>query len=167
MTTNVFTVGHSRHAADRLVALLRAHEIILVVDVRSQPVSRRAPQFDRPALTRVLGARGVGYVFLGRQLGGRPEGGQFYRPDGTVDYALRQRAPDFADGVEQLLALSRDRRAAILCAEEDPTRCHRRLLVAPALQRAGATVTHVRGDGRLELEPAAEAPRQIALFGDP
>jgi len=161
----VFTVGHSRHSADRFLAILRAHAIDQVVDVRSQPCSKWAPHFDGSALHRTLVASGVGYVFLGRQLGGRPEDRSVYWADGTVDYALRARAPDFADGVAQLLALARSRRTAILCAEEDPACCHRRLLVTPALQRTGFTVAHIRGDARLEREPQPEAPRQIDLFG--
>jgi uncharacterized protein (DUF488 family) len=161
--TIVFTLGHSRHTAEHFVTLLR--EIGTVVDVRSQPVSRWAPHFDRDVLARLLKARGVDYVFLGDQLGGRPVGRQFYRDDGSVDYARRAAAPDFEEGIQQLVELARSRRTAILCAEEDPTRCHRRLLVSPALARHGVVVVHVRGDGRLEPEPQEPTRSQLDLFG--
>lgn len=163
----IFTIGHSRHTAEHFVAILRAHAIKHLVDVRSQPTSRWAPHFDKTALAQMLVAYDVDYTFLGRQLGGRPDDRAYYRDDGTVDYASRAEAPDFGDGLLQLIALSRGRRTVILCAEEDPARCHRRLLVAPVLVRAGAAVIHVRGDGRLEpecdLTPAAT--RQLDLFG--
>jgi len=163
----VLTIGHSRHAADRFLALLRSHEISQLVDVRSQPCSKWAPHFDRSDLASWLGAAAVDYVFLGRQLGGRPEGREFYRHDGTVDYDLRSGAFDFVDGIARLVALAQDRLTAILCAEEDPTRCHRRLLVAPALVRAGAAVVHIRGDARLERDHAPVLPStQLDLFGD-
>ena len=163
----LFTIGHSRHTADHFLALLRAHEIDQIVDVRSQPRSKWAPHFDAAALALMLAARGVDYVSLGRQLGGRPDGREFYRQDGTVDYALRAAAPDFADGIPRLIALAQGRRTAILCAEEDPACCHRRLLVSPALARAGAAVVHVRGDGRLEPErDDAPAATQLDLFGE-
>lgn len=164
--TTIFTIGHSRHTADHFLALLRAHVIDRLVDARSQPRSKWAPHFDTDALARLLDACGVDYVFLGRQLGGRPLGREFYRQDATVDYARRATAPDFADGISQLVALAQGRRTAILCAEEDPAGCHRRLLVAPALARSGADVVHVRGDGRLEPE-RDEAPTatQLDLFG--
>ena len=166
MTATIFTIGHSRHAAEHFLSLLRAHAIDQIVDVRSQPVSKWAPHFDKAALARLLDARGVDYVYLGRQLGGRPEGRSFYRQDGTVDYARRASAPDFGDGILQLVTLARDRRTAILCAEEDPTHCHRRLLVAPALSRVGAAVVHVRGDARLEPEERdSSSTRQLDLFG--
>ena len=162
----VFTIGHSRHTAEQFVALLRAHAIEQLVDVRSQPYSKWAPHFDKAALARCLGDHHVEYVFLGRQLGGRPDSREFYRQDGTVDYARRATAPDFAEGISQLVALAQGRRTVILCAEEDPLCCHRRLLVAPALARSGAAVVHVRGDCRLEPEPDHHEPAatQLDLF---
>lgn len=163
----VYTIGHSRHTAEHFVSLLRAHAIERLVDVRSQPYSKWAPHFDTTALAQLLGANGVDYVFLGRQLGGRPEDRAVYRPDGTVDYARRSTEPDFVDGILRLGALAQGRRSTILCAEEDPTSCHRRLLVAPALVRAGAAVVHVRGDGCLEPErDHVTAATQLDLFGD-
>ena len=163
----LFTIGHSRHTPEQFIAFLRAHAIEQLVDVRSQPRSKWAPHFDASALVLLLDACGINYVSLGRQLGGRPEDRAYYRQDGTVDYARRASAPDFADGITQLVALAKCWRTVILCAEEDPSCCHRRLLVAPALARAGTTVVHVRGDGRLEPEPDHEpAATQLDLFGD-
>jgi uncharacterized protein (DUF488 family) len=167
--TTVFTVGHSRHSAEHFMAILRSHAIERLVDVRSQPYSKWAPHFDKTALEGFLGVHGIEYVFLGRQLGGRPEDRAYYRDDGTVDYALRAAAADFRVGIEQLSLFSHGRRTTIMCAEEDPTRCHRRLLVAPALALLDLAVVHVRGDGRLEPEPdlAPISTRQLDLFGGP
>lgn len=144
----IFTIGHSRHAAKHFLALLRTHTIERLVDVRSQPYSKWAPHFDKTALAHLLAASDIDYVFLGRQLGGRPEDRALY---GTVDYA-RRAPPDFGDGIRQLAELAGGRPTAIMCAEEDPACCHRRLLVAPALLRVGASVVHIRGDGSLKPE---------------
>jgi len=167
MTTTVFTAGHSNHEADRFLELMRTHDISRIVDVRSRPYSRSS-RFNKPDLARLLCLSGLDYFFLGRQLGGFPEGHTFYRGDGTVDYERRAQAPDFWDGMRELELLARGRRTVILCAEEDPARCHRRLLITPALLRVGIAVVHVRGDGHLEPEPdlAREAPRQLDLFGE-
>ena len=163
--TTIYSIGHSRHAAEHFVALLRAQEIALLVDVRSHPASKWAPQFGKAALAEMLANHAIEYLFLGRELGGRPVGAEYYRSDGAVDYDRRAQAPDFKAGVERLVAVAGDRRTAFMCAEEDPTRCHRRLLVTPALKRAGATVVHVRGDRRLEPEDAATPPTpQLGLF---
>lgn len=160
----IYTVGHSRHPAEHFAALLRAQEITLLVDVRSHPASKWAPQFGKAALAQMLATHSIDYVFLGRELGGRPVGAEFYKPDGSVDYARRAEAPDFKAGVDQLFALAHERRTTILCAEEDPSRCHRCLLVTPALQRRGVDIVHLRGDGRLEPEPAAGTTPQLPLF---
>lgn len=163
--TTIYSVGHSRHTVDHFIALLRAHEIALLVDVRSHPVSKWAPQFGKAALAQTLASQEIDYVFLGRELGGRPDGAEYYLSGGAVDYARRAQAPDFEAAVERLMGLGRDRRTAIMCAEEDPSGCHRRLLVTPALRRAGAVVVHVRGDGRLEPDDVAMASsRQLGLF---
>jgi uncharacterized protein (DUF488 family) len=163
--TSVFTIGHSRHSTEHFLSLLRAHTIDRLVDVRSHPASKWAPHFGKAALAQALGAQAIDYVFLGRELGGRPAGAEFYREDGAVDYEGRAKDPDFKVGVERLLELARERRTAILCAEEDPARCHRRLLVAPALRLAGVAVVHIRGDARLEPDDGDPASTgQLGLF---
>lgn len=163
--TTIYSIGHSRHPAEQFVALLRAQEIGMLVDVRSHPASKWAPQFGKAALAQTLAWHAIEYLFLGRELGGRPEGAAYYSSDGAVDYDRRAQASDFKAGVEQLVALARERRTAIMCAEEDPGRCHRLLLVTPALKRAGVTVVHLRGNGRLEPEDAATPPSpQLGLF---
>ena len=163
--TTVYTLGHSRHQAERFAELLHSHAIERLADVRSHPSSKWSPQFAKAALSAQLRARGIDYVFLGRELGGRPDGAQFYTADGHVDYVRRAQAADFLAGIERLIELARERRTVILCAEEDPSHCHRRRLVTPALQRAGISVVHVRGDGRLEPDTGAAGPAQLGLFG--
>ena len=162
MLTTVFTLGHSRHSEAHFLSLLRAHGVEQLADVRSHPRSKWAPQFDAASLAQLLAAHGVHYVSLGQQLGGRPVGRQFYRSDDSVDYALRSNAADFVEGISQLVSIAQHP-TVILCAEEDPSHCHRRRLVAPALVARGVRVAHVRGDGRVEAE-LPPAPVQLGLF---
>jgi uncharacterized protein (DUF488 family) len=163
--TTIYTVGHSRHTAEHFTKLLGDQQVVRLVDVRSHPASKWAPQFGKAALAQLLGTKAIEYVFLGRELGGRPDGAEFYGVDGAVDYARRAEAPDFKVGIDRLVGLARQRATAILCAEEDPGRCHRRLLVTPALRHAGVTVVHIRGDGRLEPDAAAASSSpQLGLF---
>src|SRR5690606_26295723 len=91
----IYTVGHSLHASGHFVHLLLSHAIARLVDVRSHPASKRAPQFGKAALAAALGARSIDYVFLGRALGGRPEGGVYDLPDGSLDVERRATASDF------------------------------------------------------------------------
>src|SRR4051812_31180744 len=82
----VITVGHSNHHLDHFIRLVREAELDVVVDVRSHPYSRFAGQFNREPLERSLTDTDVRYLFLGRELGGRPEGDEFYDEEGHVLY---------------------------------------------------------------------------------
>jgi uncharacterized protein (DUF488 family) len=73
----VLTIGHSNHPIERFLELLKAHAIQVVVDSRSQPYSEYASQFDQKVLKKTLLDEGFRYVFLGRELGGRPDGDEF------------------------------------------------------------------------------------------
>jgi uncharacterized protein (DUF488 family) len=157
----VFTIGHSNHSAEKFVRLLKVHGIEVVVDTRSHPYSRHAPRFNASALEAVLSKDGIGYVFLGGELGGRPEGGEFYDAKGRVDYALVGCSGPFLDGISRLEKVLRTSTAALLCSEEDPTRCHRRLLVGRALEEKGITLRHIRGDGSVETEDEVDGGQQI------
>src|SRR5690606_31468697 len=108
---------------------------------------------------------GIPYVFLGAELGGRPDGREFYDPDGQVNYDRRAQTPDFLEGLARLVQLGRSAPTALMCAEENPSHCHRRLLVTPALERCGIEVVHIRGDGELQAEgDLRETTRQLSLF---
>ena len=160
----LYTIGHSNHPLAGFVALLRNAGVAQVVDVRSHPYSRWVPHFRKRLLAEGLGDAGIGYVCLGEALGGRPQGEQFYRADGSVDYSLRAEAVDFQTGIDELLALAAVRTTAILCAEEDPARCHRRMLVTPAVRTRGVDVVHLRGGGRLQVETGEALDGQLGLF---
>jgi hypothetical protein len=167
----IFTIGHSNHPAEVFTELLKQHSIEVVVDARSSPYSKFAPQFDRESLKELLPEQGVKYLYMGEELGGRPEGERFYDSDGHVLYGLVAETPVFLRGVDRLLEGIAKFRVALLCAEEDPSGCHRRLLVGRVLVARGISVEHIRRDGstqseaELEEEEAREAyDPQLALF---
>src|SRR5207247_1205287 len=172
----IMTIGHSNHPIEKLVGLLQASAVAVVVDTRSQPYSKYTVQFNREALQSAIAGAGMKYLYLGRELGGRPEGAGFYDAEGHVLYARVAESRPFREGIERVLAGSEQYRVALLCAEEDPRDCHRRLLVARVLaERGGALIRHIRGDGRLQTEEElraeleAERPEraQMALFDPP
>jgi uncharacterized protein (DUF488 family) len=167
--TEIWTVGHSRHEMSALVDLLRQHRIEVVADVRSHPSSRHNPQFNRNALRSGLLAAQIEYVFLGQELGGRPSEPEFYDATGHVLYGEVAKSERFAAGLERLLTGAATYRVAILCSEENPENCHRRLLVGRVLADRGITVLHIRGDGSViseeDLGRLPENAAQGALFG--
>jgi len=159
----VFTVGHSTHSIEVFLALLARHGITAVADVRSVPASRFTPQFNQRPLHASLDRAGVRYVSLGRELGARPDDRSCYR-DGQVQFERLSQRPAFAEGIQQLMTGRQTGRIAVLCTEQEPLDCHRTILVSEALARAGASVVHIHGDGRLEAHDDA-IHRLMVTFG--
>jgi uncharacterized protein (DUF488 family) len=165
----IWTVGHSTHELPVLLSVLRGQEIEVVADIRSQPFSRRNPQFNRERLRAALVDAGLKYVFLGTELGGRPPEPEFYDRAGHVLYGAVARTERFASGLQRLIEGTGDYRVTILCSEENPARCHRRLLVGRVLVGRGIDVVHIRGDGSVvadqQLGPYPPDVSQDLLFG--
>ena len=150
----ILTVGHSTHPAERFVGLVRAQGVQVVCDVRRYPGSRRHPQFNQSALREALDDVGVGYEFFGDELGGRRKpraggGPSPWRNAAFRGYAEYMETPEFAAGLERLERMAGELRAAIMCAEAEWRRCHRRLL-GDALSSRGWRVIHIRPHGVLE-----------------
>ena len=146
----VFTIGHSNHPAEAFLGLLRRHGIEEVVDVRSSPHSRFNPQFSRKALQAALTEAGVGYVFMGAELGGRPADPSCYDSEGRVQYDRLAETEAFNEGIWQVTRRADESRIAIMCSEKEPLACHRTLLVARVLTAQGIAVEHILANGSLE-----------------
>jgi uncharacterized protein (DUF488 family) len=157
----VLTVGHSARPLGEFLGLLQAHGVTLVVDVRKMPRSRRNPQFNRDALPASLRQAGIGYVDL-PGLGGlrrrkpdSPNGGWKNASfQGYADYLL---TPEFERSLQELIRHAGGQRAALMCAEAVPWRCHRSL-IADALVVRGIPVEHILSEKRTQrhtLKPFA------------
>lgn len=142
----LFTIGHSNHKLERFVELLRGAGVEAVADVRTRPVSRFCPQFNKAALESSLSGAGIAYVFMGKELGGRPDDPALYR-DGTADFEKIAKSEAFREGLELMMADARKHRVALMCSEKGPLDCHRCLLVGRALGERGVAVQHILADG--------------------
>ncbi|CAN5337116.1 hypothetical protein BH09SUM1_BH09SUM1_15960 [soil metagenome] len=148
----LFTIGHSNHPAEHFILLLKQHGIEVLADVRTRPVSGYCPHFSAPQIERLVKDAGARYLFLGETLGGQPRDSGLYDERGHALYWKMSDTPEFADGIGRLLKGIQNFRVAIMCSEENPSICHRRLLVTKVLHARGVGVTHIRGDGRVETE---------------
>jgi uncharacterized protein (DUF488 family) len=99
----LFSIGHSNHSFERFMGLLRDTGIETVADVRTRPVSRFCPQFNKAALEKSLGAAGISYIFLGKELGGRPDDPALYR-SGVADFEKIAKSEAFREGMERVMA---------------------------------------------------------------
>ena len=153
-----------------MIAVLRAHDIEYVIDVRSAPYSKFKPEFSKEPLERALHEGGLRYVFMGDLLGGQPAGSECYI-DGKVDYTKVAATINFQTGVERLKAVGAQQlRAALLCSEGRPEQCHRSKLIGEVLTAQGIPVSHIDEDGQLRSQfdvIRRLTGGQLDLFGQP
>lgn len=151
---NILTIGHSNHPQETFLGLLERHRVTALADVRSTPWSRFNPHFNRKRLAAALAARGIEYLYLGRELGGRPDDPACYE-EGRIRYDRIARTERFREGVDRVVRGAAEHRVALMCAEREPLDCHRTLLVGQALHTRGTEVAHIHADGRLEPHSGA------------
>jgi len=151
-TLKIYTIGHSNHSLETFLNLLKDLRIGVVVDIRSKPNSQIVPHFNRKLLENSLKMSGFKYLYFGKELGGKPNGKEYYDDNGYVLYSLIAKSPPFVEAIQRLLKGIREYRVVLLCGEENPSHCHRRLLVGRYLLEQGVNVEHIRGNGRVESE---------------
>ena len=141
----VFTIGHSTHPLDEFVAMLRANGVERLIDVRTVPGSRHNPQYGEHELEKSMPKAGIDYQRMAA-LGGlrhskvsEPTINGAWRNRSFRNYADYMQTPEFAAGIDELIALSEKQTVAIMCAEAVPWRCHRSL-VGDALLARGTPV---------------------------
>jgi uncharacterized protein (DUF488 family) len=174
----IFTVGHSTLPIERFISLLQTYRIERLVDIRTIPRSRHNPQFNDTALAASLTVHHLEYVHI-QALGGlrharkdSPNAG--WRSASFRGYADYMQTNAFRDALEALVHMSRQKTAAIMCAEAVPWRCHRSL-VADALNVRGVPVIEILSESNYrihELTPFAQVeggritypPQQAALL---
>ena len=157
----ILTIGHSTRSLDELIALLRAHGVLQLADIRTVPRSRRHPQFAIDALSATLPAAGIAYRHFA-SLGGlrKPRPGSTntaWQHAGFRGYADYMGTPEFEQGLATLIHWSEAAQTAIMCAEAVWWRCHRRL-VADALLARGIEVRHI-------ISAAEPRPHSLTEFG--
>jgi uncharacterized protein (DUF488 family) len=165
MAARAWTIGHSNRPLDAFVDALAAHGIEAVADVRRFPGSRSQPHFAGEAIARSLAARGIDYAWI-PALGGRRRA----RPDSPNDgwthpafraYADHVASEEFAAGVFELAMLAGGLATAIMCAEAQWWRCHRRL-IADVLVFAGFEVEHILDARRADAHRLERPARVVA-----
>jgi uncharacterized protein (DUF488 family) len=142
----VFTIGHSTRTLDEFLALLHAHHIVQLADIRTVPRSRRHPHFSIDALSISLPAAGIAYRHM-PGLGGlrkprRDSTNTGWRHPSFRGYADYMETGEFERALSDLVGWARTPGTVILCSEAVWWRCHRQL-VADVLVARGVTVRHI------------------------
>ena len=148
MQSAIYTIGHSNQDMKKFLALLKDHATQVVVDVRSAPYSRYVPHFNKKEIENALNGAGLKYVYMGDVIGGKPSGSRYSDADAKIVYAQLAAAETFQQGLDRVIKGMNDGWAiALMCAEEDPSKCHRHHLIAHELEmKRTVPVWHIRGD---------------------
>lgn len=170
----IFTIGHSNQDSQGFLKLLTDNSIQILVDVRSSPHSRFASQFDVKTLKKALTNKGIKYLYMGNELGGKPSDPSMYDKEGHALYHLMAQSPLFLKAIQRLLKGLESYRIAVMCSEEDPSECHRHLLIGRVVGQHGVKVLHIRADGRVQTDEQLEktnvqesiASSQLAMFSE-
>lgn len=160
----IWTIGHSTRTLEGFLGLLAEYRIEAVADVRRFPGSRRYPHFGQDALSETLPSHGITYQWLPKLGGRRP-----VQPDSPNDawrnasfrgYADYVASAEFAEGLDALLALARQQRTAMMCAEAVWWRCHRSL-IADVLRVRGIEVIHIMDATHTTVHPYTSPARIV------
>jgi uncharacterized protein (DUF488 family) len=165
----ILTVGYGARSIAEFVAVLEEHGAEYLVDVRSAPYSRFKPEFSREPLTAELQAHGIRYVFMGKELGGKPDDPGCCDAKGRIDYARLRVRPAFLDGLTSLEAgWEAGHQIVLMCSEGKPQECHRAKLIAAELVALHIPVSHIDERGALRSHGEIVAmitDGQETLFG--
>ena len=171
---NLYTIGHSTRTLDELIEVLHAHSILTLADIRSFPVSRRLPQFNRESLEQTLPAAGMQYVWM-KDLGGRRKTIRDDSPNIALrnssfrNYADYMLTKEFQRAGANLIEMAEMSRTAYMCAERVYFQCHR-MLVSDWLTAHGHEVLHIDGTGPVKphkmLAEARVIDGQLIYRGD-
>ncbi len=150
----IYTIGHSNRTIEAFVDLLEEHKIELLVDVRSIPRSAHNPQFNSDVLPTSLTQNGIAYTHI-VSLGGRRGTSNIHSRNTAWEHSSFRNYADYAEtepfraGLEELMALAKEKRTAYMCAEAVWWRCHRRIITDYLLAR-GWNVVHIMGQDKTQ-----------------
>lgn len=149
MSSEIYTIGYGNRSIQAFIQLLQKYEIKILIDVRTNPFSRFNPDFRSNKLELHLINHNIRYLFLGYELGGKPSNMDCYTND-EVDYQKIQSKIFFTDGINEVMNINQEGlKIALMCAEQSPLCCHRKLLIGDYLQGKNFDIRHIDKDGTI------------------
>ncbi|NLW48805.1 MAG: DUF488 domain-containing protein [Firmicutes bacterium] len=152
----LYTIGHSIHSNNYFLELLTKYGINCLVDVRSNPYSKYAPQYNMNEIKRFLISNQIYYIFMGEEFGARRKDKSLFTND-YLDFDKVIPSSLFQKGIERIKnGLEKNLKIAFMCTEKDPLDCHRCILVARAFHDLEYNILNIREDGNCEPQSQIE-----------
>lgn len=153
----IYTIGHSLHSHNNFSRHLSRYHINCVVDVRSVPFSKHAPQFNMNEIKHFLKVHGIYYIFMGEEFGARRTDKSLFTFEGYLDFEKVMASSLFISGMERVKSgLGQGYNIALMCTEKDPIDCHRNILVARAFHRHNFNILNIFENGTTETQQQLE-----------
>jgi Uncharacterized conserved protein len=148
----LYTIGHSIHPINYFLELLKKYSINCLVDVRSNPYSKFASQYNMNELKRFLINNQIYYIFMGEEFGARRKDKSLFT-NGYLDFEKVIKSILFQKGIERIKnGLEKNLKIVFMCTEKDPIDCHRCILVARAFKDLNYEIQNIREDGNYETQ---------------
>ncbi|AGF56314.1 uncharacterized protein (DUF488 family) [Clostridium saccharoperbutylacetonicum] len=143
----IYTIGHSNYAVEKLIHMLKHYNINCVVDIRGIPYSKYNIQYNKETIAGTLKEAGFLYIYMAKEFAANRENKRSYNKEGYSDFEKVITEIEFLNGIERLKkGCEKGYRIALLGAMQDPIRCHRSILVGRALSNEGFNVKHILDD---------------------
>jgi len=153
---DVFTIGYSCFKIEEFVNLLKKYKITSLIDVRSNPNSKFYEDYNQSNLSKLLKLHGIIYRNYKREFGARQENLKYHK-NGYLDFNEYTKSDDFLEGVRKIEAgIRMNYSFAFMCAEKDPSTCHRNIMVAREFYKLGYNVKNILYDGSYETQESIE-----------
>lgn len=177
MDNTIYTIGYSGFSVQAFVKELKKHGIRLLIDVRSSPFSSFYTDYNKDILENTLRQNGIYYRNYAGEFGARQDDKALYTKDGYLDFDLHCQSEIFKSGVNKLMnSLDQGYPFALMCAEKDPIRCHRSIMISRRFFERGLNVIHLMPDGLFKTQEQIEQELlekffpnrdQMTFFSDP
>lgn len=150
----IYSIGHGHKTIEEFIAEIKSFDIQYLIDVRTSPYSKWAPQFNKETIKEWL-PKDIKYTYFGDSIGGKPQNNACYDKDGYLDYQKMAEIPTFQAGLNRLVdANNQHLIVAIMCTESDPSQCHRSKLIGRELYfKYDITVLHIIGVKKTISQP--------------
>lgn len=153
----IYTIGHSNYPLERLIDMLKYHEINCVIDIRGTPYSRYNIQYNKETIAHTLKEAGFIYIYMAKEFAANRENKASYNKEGYSDFQKVISEEEFLSGIERLkVGCKKGYKIALLGAMQDPIRCHRSILVGRYLRTGGFNVKHILDDYSLASQENIE-----------
>lgn len=153
---SIYTIGYSCFKIDDFINVLKKYKINCLIDVRSNPNSMHYTDYNKTSLELLLKSNGIHYRNYKNEFGARQDNPVFYS-NGFLDFTKFVKSEAFLEGVRKIVAgIEKEYVFAFMCAEKDPSTCHRNIMVAREFYRMGYKVNNILSDGTIETQENLE-----------